>query len=40
MSVRSPLAAARRIVVDALRAIRRLIRQAERRQRYRRLHWV
>ena len=40
MIVHSPAAAARRLVSDVFRSLRRVLRQAERRQRYRRLGWV
>lgn len=36
----NPVAATRRLMVDAFRTLRRIARQIERRQRYRRLGWV
>lgn len=40
MTARSSIDAPRRLVAEVLRTIRRVIRQTERRQRYRRLGWV
>lgn len=40
MTARNPVLAAQRAVSSALRSCRRLLRQLERRARYRRLGWV
>ena len=40
MIVHSPAVSARRFVSDLFRSLRRVVRQVERRQRYRRLGWV
>ena len=40
MTVQNPVVIGRRLTSDALRTVRRLARQLERRLRYRRLGWV
>ena len=40
MTVQTPAVAARRLLTESLRSLRRLTRQLERRLRYRRLGWV
>ncbi len=40
MTYRSTVPLPRRLVLDVFRTMRRLARQIERRQRYRRLGWV
>ena len=35
-----PVAATRRTLIEVFRSVRRVLRQVERRQRYRRLGWV